>query len=54
MTARKLKFGLALYALLGIGAGVSLTGEVRLVVWVFLGGMAVKSWIGYKKETLGQ
>lgn len=54
MTAAKLKLALALYALLGLGAGFFLRDEFRLIVWVFLGGMAVKSWAAYKKETLDQ
>ena len=54
MTTRKLKVALALYALLGLGAGFFLRGEFRLVVWVFLAGMAVKSWVALKKETLDQ
>ena len=54
MTVRKLQVAMALYALLGIGAWLLLKNEFRLVVWVFLAGMAVKSYLAYKKETLGQ
>ena len=44
----------ALGALGGLAAGAALVlrGDVRTVVLIFLAGLAVKSWIAYKKETL--
>lgn len=33
------------YAALALVATFSLDGKVRLVVWIFLGGLAVKTWI---------
>ena len=36
-------------ALAGI-AGSSLRGDFRLAVWILLAGLALKTWIGHKKE----
>jgi hypothetical protein len=33
------------YAALALIAGFALDGKFRLVVWIFLGGLAVKTWI---------
>ncbi|MBM3810848.1 MAG: hypothetical protein FJW20_04365 [Acidimicrobiia bacterium] len=52
MTTRRLQVSLGCYAALGAGAALALTGEVRLVVWIFLAGMAVKSWAVWKRERL--
>ncbi|MEP7364091.1 MAG: hypothetical protein ABI972_12615 [Acidobacteriota bacterium] len=53
MTRPRLQIALASFAALAVGAAFLLTGEIRLVVWIFLAGLGVKSWIAYKKETLG-
>ncbi len=53
MTRSRLRIALASFAALAAAAAFLLTGEVRLVVWIFLAGLGVKSWIAYKKETLG-
>jgi hypothetical protein len=53
MTAKRLRIALACLAALAVGAGLVLTGEARLVVWIFLAGLAAKSWIAYQKEKLG-
>ena len=50
-----------LYALLALAtlavlAGLTLHGEMRLVVWIFLGGLALKIWIAQlrkQQEELG-
>ncbi|MCC7234531.1 MAG: hypothetical protein IT163_04465 [Bryobacterales bacterium] len=52
MTRFRLTAALACYAALAIGAACLLRNEARLVIWVFLAGLAVKSWVAYKKETL--
>ena len=52
MTSRKLRIALAIYAVLALLALWELHGAVRLVVWIFLGGLALKSWIAWKKEQL--
>jgi hypothetical protein len=36
---------MAAYVLLAALAGVTLTGKMRIAVWIFLGGMAVKTWL---------
>ena len=33
------------YAGLAILAGFTLTGDIRLATWVFLGGIALKTWL---------
>ncbi|MCC6292859.1 MAG: hypothetical protein IT164_09445 [Bryobacterales bacterium] len=52
MTRNRLTVALACYATLALAAAFLLRNEARLVVWVFLAGLAVKSWVAYKKETL--
>ncbi len=36
---------LAVYAILALLAGVTLTGTMRIAVWIFLAGLAVKTWL---------
>jgi hypothetical protein len=36
---------IALYYLLALIAGIRLQGPIRLAVWVFLAGLALKTWI---------
>lgn len=36
---------LGVYAALAFLAGVTLTGSMRLAVWIFLGGLALKTWL---------
>lgn len=33
------------YAVLALIAGFALDGKFRLVVWIFVGGLALKTWI---------
>lgn len=33
-------------------AGWLLSGEVRLAIWILLGGLAVKTWIAGKRRAL--
>lgn len=53
MTRARLVRALGALGGLALGAALVLRGEVRTVVLIFLAGLAVKSWIAYKKETLG-
>jgi hypothetical protein len=39
----RLLSALAVYAILGILAGLTLEGTIRLATWIFLGGMALKT-----------
>jgi len=54
LTTRRLFTALGCYAALALAAGAALNGDVRLVVWILLGGLAVKSWIGWKKERMDE
>ena len=36
---------MAVYAVLALLAGVTLTGAMRIAVWIFLAGLAVKTWL---------
>ena len=47
MTTRRLYYALFCFALLGVAAEVTLTGNFRLAVWVLLGGLAFKSWLAW-------
>jgi hypothetical protein len=42
-----LRFGaaMAVYAILAILAGFTLTGNIRLATWIFLGGIALKTYL---------
>jgi hypothetical protein len=40
------------YAVLALMAGFTLDGKFRLAVWIFLGGLALKTCIAYKASTL--
>jgi hypothetical protein len=46
-THKKSSLFLALgaYALLATLATLTMTGKMRIGVWIFLGGMAVKTWL---------
>jgi hypothetical protein len=33
------------YAVLALIAGFALEGNIRLAVWILLGGLAIKTWI---------
>jgi hypothetical protein len=46
-TSRKsgLVAAMAAYAAFATLATLTLTGKVRIAVWIFLGGMAVKTWL---------
>jgi len=33
------------YAVLAILAGFTLTGDIRLVTWIVLGGIAIRTWL---------
>jgi hypothetical protein len=39
---------MAAYAVLAAAAGFSLEGKMRLAVWIFLGGLALRTLIAYK------
>jgi len=41
----RLMAAMAAFALLGTLAAFTLTGKMRIAVWIFLGGLAVKTWL---------
>jgi len=43
---------LGLYAVLAVLAGSLLRGELRLALWILLGGLGVKTWIASKRRAL--
>ena len=47
---RKFYVALACYAALALLAGLTLDGNFRLVVWILLGGLAVKTYIAKLRE----
>ena len=47
---RRFRMALLGYALIGLLAGFTLHGPFRLVVWIFLAGLAVKSWLVTRME----
>jgi hypothetical protein len=42
---------LATYAVFATLATLTLTGKIRIAVWIFLGGMAVKTWLSSLSRT---
>ena len=51
MTKRRLHLALAAYAALAVLAYATLDGVMRLALWIFLGGLAVKSWIAHAAQS---
>jgi len=49
---RRFAAAMSAYALLAVLAGVTLEGDFRLGVWIFLGGIAVKTWIAVLRKHL--
>lgn len=37
------------YAVMAVAGGVQLTGKIRLALWIFLGALALKTWIHHKR-----
>ncbi len=46
----KLRWGAVVYAALAVCAGLTLTGAMRIAIWVLLAGLAVKTWIGVLRD----
>lgn len=47
---RRFQMALGVYAMLAIVASVSLQGNIRLVVWILLAGLGVKTWIAHLQQ----
>jgi hypothetical protein len=41
---------MACYAALALAAGLTLDGKLRAIVWIFLGALAVKTWISTERK----
>lgn len=41
----KFTIAMLIYAALAVLAGFTLTGNMRLATWIFLGGIALKTWL---------
>jgi hypothetical protein len=42
---------MAAYAMLAALATFTLSGKMRVAVWIFLGGMAVKTWLSSLRQS---
>lgn len=45
MTKNRFYLALACYAIISALAAIKLEGPFRVAVWVFMGGLAVKTWL---------
>ncbi len=45
---KRLSFALGCYLVLALLAGLTLDGLFRVAVWIFLGGLTLKTLIAYK------
>ena len=50
-TSKKLTLALAAYAVIAALAAVTLEGNLRLAVWILMGGLAVKTWIASASDS---
>ena len=50
--AVKLRFygALGAYAALALLAGATLSGRIRLATWIFLAGLAIKTWLAILRD----
>ena len=53
MTTQRFRIALVFYAVLAGVGSVSTSGDVRIVLWIFFGGLALKSYIAWIKHRLG-
>ena len=49
---KRLRYALAIYLLIGAAAWFTLDGQFRWIVLILIAGLAVKSWIGVRREEL--
>jgi len=47
---RRFRTALAIYSVLAVLSGVTLEGVIRNATWLFLGGLALKSWIAVLRD----
>jgi hypothetical protein len=49
MQPRKFHIALATYALLAALAALTLDGHMRLIVWIVMAALGVKTWVAWKR-----
>ena len=49
---RKFIGAMSYYAVLAILAGFTLTGNIRLITWIVLGGIAIRTWLVVLKDRM--
>ncbi len=52
LNSNRLLTAMLLYGLLAVSAFYTLSGNIRLVVWIFLAGLAFKTWLAREREKL--
>lgn len=40
---------MACYLAMAVAGGLQLSGKIRLALWIFLGGLALKTWIHHRR-----
>jgi hypothetical protein len=45
VSQKKVYLTLGFLAALAVLGGITLDGDIRLALWIFLGGLAVKTWL---------
>jgi hypothetical protein len=48
---QRLAAAMGAYAAIALLAAFTLDGKFRLAVWIFLGGLAIKTWIAWKTQS---
>lgn len=51
LTSTRMAVAYACYAILALLAAFTLDGKIRLVIFIVLAGLAVKTWIAYLRES---
>ena len=49
---KRFRYALAIYVLIGAAAWFTLDGDLRWIVLVVMGALAVKSWVALRREEL--
>ncbi len=39
------------YLVMAVAGGLQLTGKIRLALWIFLGALALKTWIHHQRTS---
>jgi len=50
---RRFAAAMTCYAILAILAGFTLSGDIRIVTWIVLGGIAIRTWLVVLKRREG-